>query len=641
MPRFPGISTTISLLALPLLLALVVACGGASPTEAPSTEQSQPAAAQQSSEQQTAPQQQTASQQQAPAQQSAPQQSAPRQQATPQPGDPTRVPIATAAPTPETAMPEVMEKPEGTLNVGQKELGPFMGHPALTGNPQIFLLQTAPIGESLLTVSSELKPVGMLAREWEVSEDGSTWTFRLNEGVMFHKGYGEMTAEDIIWSMRAFGAEGSKHPRASNMRGIWENPEGHAKAIDDYTVEVNTGEPWSEVPVNEILTSAGGGGTWIVSKKQHDELGAEEANDKIAGTGSWDLVEYRTGEFWRMEAVEDHWRKTPHFAEMIFREIPEESSRLAGFQTGNLDTTIVAFDSLSLIEEVEGAEIMRIPGGGEAALTFYGQYYVGAGTDDEQPGYDPELPWVSSNPDINSEEWKNAAKIRTALSIAIDRQGIVDTLLQGYGYPAVLWDFGRYEDSWLPQELRWEFNPERAKQLITEAGYPDGFSITLTPARRGAPVEVEACEAIATMWGDIGVDVKFQVLPYATLRPSLIARNYQGSTCHAGGIRLEPGQGFSGMLSKLHHQAVWNRGIEHPWFDEKVSEHMGEVNTEKRRELAVEIATFMFENAITGIGLYNFDALWPVGPNIQPWVEGVRYRDLRNINGYEYIRPRE
>jgi hypothetical protein len=120
----------------------------------------------------------------------------------------------------------------------------------------------------------------------------------------------------------------------------------------------------------------------------------------------------------------------------------------------------------------------------------------------------------------------------------------------------------------------------------------------------------------------------------------LIARNYQGSTCHAGGIRLEPGQGFSGMLSKLHHQAVWNRGVEHPWLDEKVSEHMAEIDSEARRELAIEIATFMFDNALTGVGLYNFDSLWPVGPNIRPWIEGVRYRDLRNINGYEYIQHR-
>ena len=625
MRHFSRMSTTgLSLIASALALALVVACGGAS--EAPAAP---PASGQTSSQQSAAPA--------APAATEAP----PAAAAT----APTEVPVAAAvvAPTatPQTAAPAMEgEKPSGRMIVGQKELGPFMGHPALTGNPQIFVLQTAPIGESLLTVSSDLRPVAMLAKAWEVSEDGSTWTFNLQEGVQFHKGYGEMTAEDVIWSMRQFGAGGSKHPRASNMRGIWENPEGHAIAIDDYTVEVNTGAAWSEVPVNEILTSPGGGGTWVVSKAQSEELGAEEANGQIAATGSWDLVDFRTSEFWRMEAVENHWRKTPHFAELIFQEIPEESSRVAGFQTGNLDTTLIAFDSLALIEEVPGAEIMRVPGGGEAALTFYGQYYVGVGTEDQQPGYDPDLPWVSSNPDIDSEEWKNAAKIRTALSIAIDRQGIVDTLLHGYGSPAVLWDFGQYEDSWLPPELRWEYNPERAKQLIEEAGYPDGFSITLTPSLRGAPVEVEACEAIATMWGDIGVDVKFQSLPYTTLRPSLIARNYQGSTCHAGGIRLEPGQGFSGMLSKLHHQAVWNRGVEHPWMDEKVSQHMAEVDSEARRELAIEIATFMFENALTGVGLYNFDSLWPVGPSIQPWIEGVRYRDLRNINGYEYIKPR-
>ena len=98
---------------------------------------------------------------------------------------------------------------------------------------------------------------------------------------------------------------------------------------------------------------------------------------KIAATGSWDLVDYRTGEFWRMEAVENHWRKTPHFAELIFQEIPEESSRVAGFKTGNLDTTLLAFDSLSQVESVDGAEIMRVPGGGEAALTFYGQVLRG------------------------------------------------------------------------------------------------------------------------------------------------------------------------------------------------------------------------------------------------------------------------
>ena len=624
---FPGKSLTavVGLCAL----SLAVACGGAAETPAPTTGQT--SAAQTTAGQSAAPAAPAATE--APAAES--RSSAPAA---------TEVPVAAAVTAP-TATPQVAEvmvddKPVGTLTVGQKELGPFMGHPALTGNPQIFVLQTAPIGESLLTVSSDLETIPMLAKSWEVSEDGSTWTFHLNEGVQFHKGYGEMTAEDVIWGMRQFGAEGSKHARASNIRRVWDSEDGHAIAIDDYTVEVDAGTPWSPVTVMEFSTSAGGAGSWIISKKQTDELGAEVANNQIAATGSWDLVEFSTGSFWRMEAVENHWRKTPHFAEMYFREIPEESSRVAGFQTGNLDTTVSAFDSLDALLSVEGAELMRLPGGGESALNIYGQYHVGAGTDDQLPGFDPELPWISASADIDSEEWANAAKVRRALSIAIDRQGIVDTLLRGYGSPAVMWEYGQYEETWLPPEMRWEFNPEKAKQLLEEAGYSDGFDITLTPSLRGAPVEVEACEAIASMWTDIGVDVNFQKVPYGTLRPTIVGRTYQGATCHAAGIRLEPGVGFTDKGSKLVHQAVWSSGADHPWLDEKIALHKAEINNEARRALALEITTFMFENAITNIGLYNFDVIWPVGPRIQPWSEGVRYRDLRNINGYEYIRPR-
>ena len=544
--------------------------------------------------------------------------------------------VVVATPVPQAP---VDLKPAGTLNVGQKELGVYTIHPRLAPNPQIFVQGTAPIGESLLTVNSDLEVVGMLAKSWEVSEDSLTWTFHLEEGVQFHQGYGEMTAEDVIWSFDEFSAS-TKHPRASNIRGVWNNENGSTEAPDPYTVVVNTGQTWSQVPIWEMSTSPGGSASWIASKKQTEELGIEEANKQIAATGPWDVVGNRTGEFWRMQAVEDHWRKTPAFSELIFWEIPEESSRIAGLQTGQLDTTLIAFDSIPVIEQIEGAELMSFPGGGESALTFYGQYYVGLGTPEQQAGYNPELPWVSASADLDSPEWERARKVRVALSIAIDRQAIVDTLLGGRGGPAVLWDFGQYEDTWLSPEMRWKFDPDGAKQLLAEAGYPDGISITLTPSLRGAPVEVEACEVIAQMWEDIGVDVKFQRLPYSALRPSLIGRNYHGSTCHAGGIRLEPGQGFSGMLSKSVHGAVWNRGVEHPWMDEMVSRHSAEVNQKARKELAQEIATFMFNNALTGVGLYNFDVVWPVGPRIQPWLEGIRYRDLRNINGYEYIRPR-
>ena len=90
----------------------------------------------------------------------------------------------------------------------------------------------------------------------------------------------------------------------------------------------------------------------------------------------------------------------------------------------------------------------------------------------------------------------------------------------------------------------------------------------------------------------------------------------------------------------MNRGAVWNRRLEHPWLDDQVAARIAGVDSEKRRELAIETATFLSENAITAVGLYNFDVVWPVGHRIQPWPEGVRHRDIRNINGYEFIRPR-
>jgi ABC-type transport system substrate-binding protein len=245
-----------------------------------------------------------------------------------------------------------------------------------------------------------------------------------------------------------------------------------------------------------------------------------------------------------MRAVEDHWRQTPYFAELVFWEIPEESSRLAGFQTGNLDTFIMAFDSIPLVEQVPGAKFMRVANAGPMMIQFFGNYYVGIGTPEQRGGYDPSLPWVSASPDVVSPEWERARKVRHALMAAIDTEAIIDTLLRGFGRPAVLHDYVGNEHLRDP-DMKWEYDPERAAELLAEAGYPGGgFSITLVPAIRNAPAEVAVCEAIATMWGDIGIDVKLQKIPYQTYRPQTVSRSYDGDACFGGRTRNAPVEGF-------------------------------------------------------------------------------------------------
>jgi len=547
---------------------------------------------------------------------------------------PTKAPVAAPKPTP---APAAVAKPKGTINVGQKELGTFGGHPTLVVNPALFVIQTAPIPEGLLFTDIKREIKGWLAESWSISPDFTTWTFKLHKGVQFHKGYGEMTAEDVAWSFKEGWAKNEKLGRFPDVKSFWQAKGGRVETPDRYTVVVNTGTPISDAAVLEIwmLSPSAGGGTWVASKKQSDKEGAEAANVNPALTGSWEIVEHKPQQFWKMRAVENHWRQTPNFAELVFWEVPEEAARIAGFQTGNLDTFTMAFDTIPLMEKVKGAKLMGIPGATEYGLNFYGNHLVEALAGKAPAAYDPKLPWVSSSPDPNSEEWKRAVKVRQALSIAIDRQTIIDTVLRGFARPIPVWFYGNFE-----QQLggrRWEYNPQRAKELLAEAGYPKGFKITLTPSLRGAPAETEACEVIATMWGNIGIDVKFQKIPYETLRPQVVGRTYHGATCHAAGARvLTPG--ISDLVTT---KGSFTLGASHPFMEEITPRINGAVDRKELDRLSGELGAFLFDNALTSLGLYSADAVWPIGPRLEDWKEHVKTRDTRNINGYEYIRPRK
>jgi len=516
-------------------------------------------------------------------------------------------------------------------------LGTFQGHPALAVNPSLFVQQTAPVSEGLVTINLDKEVEGWLAESWDISGDFLTWTFKLRQGVQFHKGYGEMTAADVIYSYQEGWGVNPLHARTPDFKAFWTPENGSVTAVDDYTVAVNTGIAVSELVTleNWLAKTPSGSSNWVVSKKQSDEIGVEAANREIAGTGPWEIIEHRDNEFWRMNAVEDHWRQTPAFPELIFREIPEESARIAGFQTGQLDTFLMAFDSIPEVEKVEGAKLLSVSNAIDYGINFYGGYYAEASKPDTEnrASYDPEVPWISSNWELDSPEWENARKIREALAISIDRQTIIDTLLRGFADPIKLWFWGNHGSQ---IKGDWVYDPQRAKQLLAEAGYPDGFSITLTPSLRGAPAEVEACSAIAQMWGDIGMDVKLQNLPYSTLRPTMVARTYQGATCHAAGARIVT----VGAQTLITENAAWNAGASHPWLEDIMPRISAAVDPVELVRLESELGQWLFDNALTYVGLYSVGAVWPVGPRIEEWKADVKFTDLRNINGYEYIKPR-
>jgi peptide/nickel transport system substrate-binding protein len=488
------------------------------------------------------------------------------------------------------------------------------------------------MGEGWVQYDIDRQAVPLLAESWSISKDFTTWTIKVRRGVQFHKGYGEMTAEDVAWSMNQW-RENVNETRTNVMEWYWNHPEGSFETPDDYTVVVDTGVPMPDYQYLDIVRTPGG--QYVASKKQTEEIGAEAANENIATTGPWEIVEHKTGEFWKMRAVEDHCRKTPHFAEMVFWEIKEEASRLAGFQTGNLDTFTMSYDSIPAVLEVPGAKIMRVPNAASMNLRIYGQDYAEVGTPDQRAAYNPDLPWVSASSDVNSPQWERASKVRWALMYAIDIQTIIDTILGGYAEPGGVTFFENHQHL-LDPDTKWEYDLERAKQLLAEAGYPGGgFSLTLTIAIRGAPSEVPVCQAIASMWRDIGIDVKFVNVPFATMRPSIVGRTYQGVTCHAGSPAPTPAQGFNGLSIK---GSIY--GITHPYLEDRVYKAMEAVDPAERQRLEGEVGRFLYDGAHVR-SLYTYDNVYPVGSRIEDWSEGITYGDLRYQSGFEWIRHRQ
>ena len=159
-------------------------------------------------------------------------------------------------------------KPAGTLQVGQKELGTFQGHPRLAVNPALFVQQTAPISEGLITITADRQVIGSLVESWSISEDYSTWRMNIRKGVEFHKGYGEMTAEDVAWSYSEGWAKNEKHAARPDFEAMWARPEGKVTIVDEFTLDVDTGEPLSELVVLETWMSKtpSGRSSWVTSK---------------------------------------------------------------------------------------------------------------------------------------------------------------------------------------------------------------------------------------------------------------------------------------------------------------------------------------------------------------------------------------
>ena len=192
-----------------------------------------------------------------------------------------------------------------------------------------------------------------------------------------------------------------------------------------------------------------------------------------------------------------------------------------------------------------------------------------------------------------SPEWERARKVREALAISIDRQQIVDELLGGEGAPSSQWGMMGHEKRAREAGWIWEYDVERAKQLLKEEGYEDGFEITVVPALRNTPSEVEVCEAIADMWADIGVTASINVLPYRVTRAKFPTRQIDAAVCHSSGPYADP---INVWQYLWNNKQGYSAGFEHPRFIELQAEVMDTFDFDERWRLTMELGQLAWDN---------------------------------------------
>ena len=631
-----------------VLLAIIIACGEeATPTDEPVTREAT-----------TAPAATTAA---APVT-AATTAAAP---ATAAPAAPVTGTTATPSAAPEPAEPPAMMVAQGTLNVAMSEVGPAVfNNRDATYATHRFIMTT--VGESMFQNNANGETAGRLVKDWTVQSDGDgvVYTFNLQPGAKWHTkygDYGEFNADDFLFNIGLVTDDRSVHAIKPGTRRAYLCEECELTKIDDLTVQLTRPTESFEVfwytkqPAGSVLT--------FQSKRHIEERGEEAATLEAVYSGPWEIDEFRTGEFYKMKGVQDHWRRTPEWEFMNWQGIAEESTRIANFLTGNIDTGKFGLEGIRELKENNNPEHKFIPFADAITnrVQIFGMIHTGPDDlDGGVPGepapshvedaegdvrarlhedyFDCSYAYIPCDRDVNSEAWQQALKVRLALNYAVDRQKLVNNLSYGEGEASYLSNWGGHRLRFNQQgldELQYPFDPVRAKELMVEAGYPDGFEADMVHPDL-FPQGKAGATSVCVMWLEaINVQCNERNEPYGAFRPTLVVRNYQGFYSHGLGQQIEPL-----WLMQLFYDVGggFNYGFEHPDFQDMIDNATSLNNDEERWKATADMSRWLFDNAML-VNMYSEPQILPIGPRIDEWP--VLPGPVVDYNSYEYVPHRQ
>ena len=417
-------------------------------------------------------------------------------------------------------------------------LDPHQGKetPAVQVNTQIF--------DTLVTVDPETNEVvPQIAESWEQTDD-QTYVFKIREGIKFHDG-SDLTAEDVKFSL--------DRARNSAALSYIVNFIEEVTVDDDHTVTVKTTAPYAPTLRNLAIPFA------AIVPKAVVEADENAFIQNPVGSGPYKFVEWNHGDHVTLKAFDDYYAGKPETENLIMKVIPETSQRTIALETGEVDLAYdLAVNDIPKVNSDDKLTVYEIP-----SLTCW---------------------YVSMN--MNKKPFDNP-KVREAMSMAIDRQTIIDTINAGSGQtadaiiaPAV---FGYYSTGVK------EYNPTKAKELLAEAGYPNGFSTTLWVNDNQSRIEM--CQAMQAMLLEVGVQCNLEVLEFGSFISRTTAGDhdlaYFGWTTSSG----DADYSYYSLEHSTQQGAAGNRSfLADPDVDKLIEEARSNTNEEERKELYKELA---------------------------------------------------
>jgi peptide/nickel transport system substrate-binding protein len=464
---------------------------------------------------------------------------------------------------------EIAAKPAGQMTHAiHFTIAPTYFDPAETTGITSFLFLYA-LHDALVKSMPDNPQASSLAESWSESENGQTYDFTLRQGVTFHNG-DPFTAEDVKFSLERY--------RGSSAT-LYKEKVKQVEIVDAHRVRLHLREPWPDFMAfyGTPSTSAG----WIVPKKYLEQVGDDGFKKHPIGAGPYKFVSQKPGIELVLEAYEGYWRKVPHVQKLIMRSIPDDSTRLAMLKTGEADIAYAMMGSMA--EEVKRDPKLKLAysyGQGVFFIFFNEQW-------------DPKSPW-------------HDLRVRQALNYAIDRQALSEQQTLGVSPPTANIVPRAFEFA-LPLEA-YPYSPEKAKQLLKEAGYPKGFDAGDITA---GPPYYTLAEGVATYLQTAGIRVKVRPMERAAhltaLREKRLAGLSSSGSGHLGNAatRLEPYVVSWGEYAKGGY----------PDIDELYKKQSVERDRQQREAMLHQIQRLVHERAMYA-PLYEL--VWPngVGPRV-------------------------